>query len=215
MVILLAIAFFFLRGPGDMATEPVDTVFTPADLQQAAGVPMGEDSAPVLLYEFADYQCPACASFSSFIHPLIKENLVDTGIVRLVRYDFPLSFHPHAFLAARAARCAGDQDRYWEYHDVLYGRQAVWSAMREPSGEFIDYAELVGLNTDTFRACLRSDQHALEVTRNLRLGESLGVSGTPTMMLNGQILDVANYRELEAAVLEAAGRTPAEPAPQG
>src|SRR5690606_26135916 len=152
--------------------------------------------------------------FASFAHPLIKERLVDEGLVRLVRYDFPLEFHPHAFLASRAARCADDQGRYWEYHDILYGRQPTWSAMRDASGEFVDYAQLLGLDTDAFGTCLRSDQHAEEITRNLQLGESLGVSGTPTIMLNEEILNIRDYRELEAAVYQAAGRTP-EPAPQG
>jgi protein-disulfide isomerase len=206
VVIVVIAAVYLMRGAGAMATQPVDMAFTPAEVQRASGVAMGEEGAPVLLYEFADYQCPACASFSTFAHPLIKERLVDQGIARLVRYDFPLAFHPHSFLAARAARCAQDADRYWEYHDVLYGRQPTWSGMGNPASEFVDYAALVGIDAGEFESCLRSDRHAEEVTLNLRLGESLGVSGTPTLMLNGERLDIRDYRELEERVLEAAGQ---------
>lgn len=215
VVALVAVgAYFALRGGGGGAgaTQPVELTGDAADVQRAQGVAMGNADAPVLLYEFADYQCPACAQFSTFAHPLIKERLVDQGIAHFVRYDYPIiSGHPHAFLASRAARCAGEQDRYWEYHDVLYGRQPTWSPSRgAPTEEFIDYAELVGIDRGAFEECLRSDEHAEEVTRNLRLGESLGVTGTPTLMINGQMVRVRDYNELEELVLEAAGQSPAE-----
>lgn len=214
---LVAIGFFAfssMRG-GQAATRPFAGPLDSAEIQRARGVAMGEESAPVLLYEFADYQCPACAQFSTFAHPLIKERLVDQGVVRFVRYDFPLVMsHPHAFLASRAARCAEDQGRYWEYHDLLYGRQPTWSGQRDPGGEFESYAELLGMDRRQFQQCLRSDAHADEVTRNLRLGESLGVNGTPTLMLNGERVAVRDYRELEQRVFEAAGR-PAPEMPEG
>jgi protein-disulfide isomerase len=213
LLAIAGIAYFSGAGGGQAATEPLAMEIDPTELQRTEGVAMGEADAPVLLYEFADYQCPACAQFSTFAHPLIKERLVDEGIVRLVRYDFPLVLgHPHAFLASRAARCVGEQGKYWEYHDVLYGRQPTWSPMRNPAGEFAEYAELVGADRGQFTACLNSDQFAEEVTRNLRLGESLGVQGTPTLMLNGERIAVRDYNDLEQRVFEAAGMTATEDA---
>ena len=217
VIVLVAVAGYLVigRGGGAGATQPVALEADPAEIQRAQGVAMGQDDAPVLLYEFADFQCPACMQFSTFAHPLIKERLVDEGIVRFVRYDFPIiTSHPHAFLAARAARCAGEQDLYWEYHDVLYGRQSTWSPQRAaPTDEFVDYAQLLGMNVGEFEQCLRSDRYAEEVTRNLQLGESLGVRGTPTLMINGQLVQVRDYNELERRVLEAAGQNP--PAAEG
>lgn len=214
VVALLLIAGYLLTSGsgGTGATQPVEISEDPADLRRAVGIKMGSDDAPVTLYEFADFQCPACATFTSFVHPLIKERLVDPGIVQLVRYDFPLVLgHPHAFIAARAARCANDHDRFWEFHDVVYGRQPTWSGLRDPSREFAEYAELVGIDRGDFERCLESDEHAEEVTRNLRLGESLGVNGTPTLMINGQRIDARDYTELEARVFEVAGiSAPAE-----
>lgn len=212
-IVAVALIVYFGRsgGGGAAATQPVALAPDAADVQRAQGVSMGgEENAPVLLYEFADFQCPACAQFSTFAHPLIKERLVDTGIVHFVRYDFPLvRAHPHAFLAGRAARCAGDQGQYWEYHDVLYGRQPTWSGERNPISTYESYAEMLGLDARQFSNCLRSDQHAEEVTRNLQLGESLGVNGTPTLFLNGERVQVRDYNELEQRVLEAAGRADA------
>jgi len=212
---ILAVIVFTSRGGGggSAATQPVATIATDAaSLQTAQGIELGSATAPVQLHEYADFQCPACQQFSTFIHPLIKERLIDAGLVRMVRYDFPLiNIHPHAFLAARAARCAGDQDRYWEYHDVLYARQPTWSVQRSALPTFIEYAETVGLNVSTFEQCLRSDQHAEEVTRNLRLGEALGVTGTPSFLINGQRAAFGSYQELEDRVFQMAGRTaPAE-----
>jgi protein-disulfide isomerase len=213
-VLVVGGILLFSRGGGQAATTPLNLTLDPQELQQARGVSMGNEDAPVQLYEFADFQCPACAQFSTFVHPLIKERLVDTGIVRLVRYDFPLIMsHRHAFLASRAARCAGEQGRYWEYHDFLYGRQPTWSPQRDPTAEFETMADQVGIDRRQFQQCLRSDQHAEEVTRNLRLGESLGVQGTPTLMLNGERIMVRDYRDLEERVFEAAGRTPPATAP--
>jgi protein-disulfide isomerase len=90
---------------------------------------------------------------------------------------------------------------------VLYGRQPTWSPMRNPASEFQDYAEMLGIDRGQFTTCLNSDQFAEEVTRNLRLGESLGVQGTPTLMLNGERIAVRDYNDLEQRVFEAAGMT--------
>ncbi len=213
-VVLAVVAIVVIgmrREAGAGATQPVAIDMDAADIQRARGVEMGSANAPVQLHEYADFQCPACQQFSTFIHPLIKERLVDTGLVRLVRYDFPLiNAHPHAFLAARAARCAGDAGMYWEYHDVLYGRQPTWSVLRNPAEAFADYADLLGIDARTFEACLGSDQHAEEVTRNLRLGESLGVNGTPSFIINGQRASFGSYQELEERVYQMAGQTAPE-----
>jgi protein-disulfide isomerase len=207
-------------GRAQPAMEPVPVTMDPAELQRAPGIAAGPEDAPVVIYEFADYQCPGCAQFATFVQPLIKERFVDPGTVRYVFYDFPLTqIHPHAFLAARAGRCADDQDRFWEYHDLLFARQSRWSPQRNATDTFIGYAEEVGLDRRAFEECLRSDRHALEVTQNMRLGESLGVQGTPTLFINGKRLpSIPAFRDLEVLIQQemagspAAGATPgAEP----
>jgi protein-disulfide isomerase len=142
----------------------------------------GEASAPFTIIEFADFQCPACAQFYQQVEPLIQSEFVATGKAKFAYYDFPLTqAHPNAFLAARAGHCAEDQQRFWEYHDVLYRNQNRWAGAPNPAGLFEDYAEQVGMDGGAFNACLRSDKHADVVTANMELGAQMQVPGTPTI----------------------------------
>jgi protein-disulfide isomerase len=214
----IGVLFYQARGGATPALEPVPVAMDPAQLARAPGVAMGPEDAPVVIYEFADFQCPGCATFATFVAPLIKEHYVEQGTVRYVYYDFPLPNHQHSFLASRAARCAEEQDRFWEYHDLLYARQQRWSSVGDASRLFIDYANELGLDRSAFSDCLRSDRYALEVTQNLRLGESLGVNSTPTLFINGKRMPPVSFRELrgiidqELATNPVAGASPgAEP----
>jgi protein-disulfide isomerase len=184
-----------LEGMDDQATL----------VEMAQGVTKGDADAPVTIVEFGDYQCPGCGGFALSVEPQIDLALVQTGKVKFVYYDFPLTqIHPHAFLAARAARCAQDQDKYWEYHGTLFRNQSTWAAMQNAVGKFIDYSEDVGADRDAFEACLRSDRHADVVSANMRLGYELGVNGTPTIMVNGngQLRRINNndFQSIQAAV---------------
>ncbi|CAN5149032.1 thioredoxin domain-containing protein [soil metagenome] len=205
--------FQLSRGdPG--ATEPVPVTLDPQELSRVQGISRGSADAPVVILEFADFQCPGCEQFATFVSPLIEERLVEPGLVRYVHYDFPLvSIHAHAFLAARAGRCALEQDRFWGYHDILYARQTSWSSLDDPTDEFVEYAGELGLNGDEFAACLRSDRYAEEVTRSMRFGESLDVPGTPTLIVNGKRLaQTPSFAELEQIVRQEAGLTTADSA---
>jgi protein-disulfide isomerase len=198
-------------GRSQPTLEPVPVAMDPAEVARAPGVGLGPEDAPVVIYEFADFQCPGCAQFATFVAPLIKERYVQPGVVRYVYYDFPLTqIHANAFLASRAGRCADEQDRFWPYHDVLYAQQARWSSMRNPTDQFIQYAADVGADRRQFGDCLRSDRHAREITQNMRLGESLGVQGTPTLFINGKRLPaVPGFRELEAIIQDEMATSPA------
>ena len=175
-------------GGGSAATEPVD-VEGLDDMETlialAQGVSVGDDDAPITIVEFGDYQCPGCGAFAMGVKPQVDLRLVQSGRANFIFYDFPLTtIHPHAFLAARSARCAGDQGKYWEYHSEIFRNQSSWSPQASPIGAFVDYAETVGMDADAFESCVRSDRHADVVTANMRLGYELGVSGTPTVMVS-------------------------------
>jgi protein-disulfide isomerase len=204
------------KGGGATATEPVPVQIDPAELSRVQGISVGREDAPVVMYEFADYQCPHCAQWATFIEPLIKERLVQPGTVRYVFYEFPLGgAFRHSFLAARAGRCANEQGKFWEYHNLIFGRQDTWSPVDDPSDIFVQLAGDAGLNTTQFESCLRSDKYAREVTLTRQLGDKLGVQGTPTIFINGKRLEQipGNFAELEAIVKkEAAGAASAPPA---
>jgi len=176
------------RGGGGAATQPVVIEGLQEDLQRLAamaqGVPKGDESAPVTIIEFGDYQCPGCMAFNQQIKPGMELSLVETGKAQFIWYDFPItSGHPNAFLAARAARCAEDQDRFWEYHDNLFRTQPRWAALTNPAGLFVEYSRTLNLDDDAFEACLMSDRHAELVTANMQLGEIMGVGGTPWILV--------------------------------
>ena len=127
---------------------------------------------PVQIVEFGDYQCPACGAFANLEKPRVEEAYVESGKAQFVFYDFPLTdMHPNAFVAARAARCAADQEMFWEYHDNLFRNQTIWSPLSNPTSTFVEYAETLGLDGGDFGACLRSDRHADVVSANMQLAD--------------------------------------------
>jgi protein-disulfide isomerase len=196
---------------GGMATEPIDLRQlgdASALLERAEGVTVGPPDAPVQILVFSDYQCPGCAHWATQIEPMIKAEFVATGQVRLTYYDFPLGGNfKHSFVASRAARCAGDQGRFWEYHDRLMAQQPQWSySQSTPTAYFLDLAGGIGIDQRQFESCLRSDAHAEVVTANRVLGETLGVTGTPTVFLNGRaVRDWQNYGSVRSAIQAAGG----------
>jgi protein-disulfide isomerase len=205
-----AILYSMNRG-GAMATEPLNLSLASADslLARAQAIEIGSEDAPVQMLVFSDFQCPGCASWAGQLEPNIKREFVETGKVRYKYYDFPLtSIHPHAFLAARAGRCANDQSRFWDYHDRVFANQNAWAFSRNPPVDlFTRYATETGLDANAFTACLRSDRHADVVTANTLLGEQLGVGGTPTVYVGQRRLGDREWQDYAAvrAAIEAAG----------
>lgn len=197
-------------GVGAIATEPLEipAITNASELtSRAKGISLGAENAPVDIRVFSDFMCPACATWSGQIEPLLKAEFINAGKVRLTYYDFPLPQHKYSFTAARAARCANDQGRFWEYHDRLFGTQRQWAySANVPVEHFENIAREVGLDMGTFDSCLRSDQHAELVTTNRMLGEVLRVGGTPTVFLNGrQLQEWGDYNAVRAAVQAAGG----------
>lgn len=214
IVVVGVAAILYARSrTGSMATEPLDLSEigdANALMSQARGVELGEPDAPVHMIVFSDFSCPGCGHWAGQVEPFIKRDLIANGTLRMTYYDLPLvSLHEHAFLAARASRCAGDQGRFWEYHDRLFGTQSRWSyTPSPPTDQFLQFARDVGIDAGEFEQCLRSDRHADVVSANVALAQSLGVGGTPTVFVNGRQLDNTSWQRYELvrlAVNEAAG----------
>lgn len=205
------IALGYAVRSGGAVTEPVE--LTGMDdlrtlVQTAQGVAIGSPEAPVKMLVFSDYQCPYCGQFAAQMKPLLEENEVAQGMLQVVFYDFPLGGgHRHSFIAARAARCAGDQGKFWEYHDLLYGQQSRWSPKPStPMGDFEDFAQRIGLDVAEFKGCLNSDRHADVVTANRMLGLQLGVNATPTVIINGKrVPNALDYQNISAMIAREAG----------
>ncbi len=149
----------------------------------------GSPQAQVTVEEFADYQCPACGS----AHPMIKKLMEKYGNRVLWKFiNYPLtSIHPYAFNAALAAECANDQGKFWEYHDKLFENQANLG-----KSSLYTYAGDLGMNVDTFKACVQSRAKSSLVQQDMALGDSRKVDQTPTLFINGEML--TNWTTLES-----------------
>ncbi len=163
----------------------------------------GDPDAPVTLVEFSDFACPACKSVQSTLHSILDDY---EGQVKLVYRDFPF-VSPHSQKAAEAAQCVFDQDPslYWDYHDKLFERQDEWSASADAVSFFIAYAAETGVpDIDQFIQCLENGDFAPEVQKDKDDGESYGVTGTPTIYVNGhQLSGVPSYDNLRTAIEDA------------
>jgi protein-disulfide isomerase len=173
----------------------------------------------VALVEFSDYQCPFCARHARSTAVTIKTQLLDSGSIRHVFFNFPLEVHSRAELAAYAAECAGAQGRFWEMHDLLF----MDPNFLEPS-DLARYAKQLDLDTSSFHGCLDSNATADRVHSDVVEGQRLGVYATPSFFIGKvdsvgaielfQRIDGAvPFEHFEKAVLELLSRQAVSPRP--
>jgi protein-disulfide isomerase len=163
-------------GPGAPATPPVPT--EPVSLE---GAPvLGDPAARVVLIEFSDFECPFCGRFANDVLPAIKTKYVEIGRVQMAFRHFPLNaIHPRATPAAVAAVCAQQQERFWEFHDLLF--QDVKKLTDE---DMEAYADTLSLDIAAFNACREKDGHAsTRVSADLTQATALGLRGTPALLV--------------------------------
>jgi protein-disulfide isomerase len=142
------------------------------------GPSKGDPRAPITIVEFSDYECQFCAQ----AEPTMKRVLeAYPGKVRLVLETYPLSIHPNAPKASEAALCAGEQQRYWDMHDVLFANQNALKV-----DDLKGYARRLGLDAGRFDACLDSGRTAAAVEAGRKAGEKLGINSTPTFFVDGR-----------------------------
>ncbi|MFN7991836.1 MAG: thioredoxin domain-containing protein [Candidatus Micrarchaeia archaeon] len=149
------------------------------------GIRIGSDTAPVVMVEFSDYQCPFCRRFWLHNYETLRKEYVDTGKVQLVYRDFPLSFHPAAEISAEAVACAEDQQHGWEFHDKIFSEQAKVSTgtVHYTETDLKEWATELGLNRTAFDDCLDSGKYAPAVTQSYNEAAALGISGTPSFII--------------------------------
>lgn len=202
------IAYSALRQPGSApAASPMPLTMAQASLQGGyeLGVAKGDPGAPVVIQEFADYQCPACGQFSALTARGLQEQYVQTGKVYWIFFDFPIQqIHRNALPAAQAARCAHEQGKYWEMHDILFARQAEWSREGDPTGKFKEYAKALGLDVRAVERCVESGKYRNMVLQSYERGVRLGVDATPTFFVGRQRVQGALPYEAFAQVIESA-----------
>lgn len=181
---------------------------------QANGVSLGPADAPVVVREFADFQCPVCKVFSDTVQPSIINDYVKTGKVRYEFHFFNVidmnTGGTESLHAAMAALCAANQGEFWDYHQILFANQ-----QGEASGAFSDtrlkaFAASLGLDTAKFNSCLDKQETKAAVTADEALAKTLNINGTPALFVNGkQVINPLDYASVKDAIdtaLTAAGK---------
>jgi protein-disulfide isomerase len=139
---------------------------------------LGNKNAPLTMVEFTDFQCPFCQRFHLSTFPEIRKRYIDTGKVRFASVDFPLQFHAHAFHAAEAARCAGEQGQFWKMRDQL-----VANPSRLSETDLEAHAREIGLKMDDFHSCLTSGKYSQAIEKDLADAQALNIDGTPSFLI--------------------------------
>ncbi len=161
----------------------------------------GNPDAQVVLTEFSDFQCPACAQFSGVVDKILEEY---GESVRFEYKHFPLvSIHKNAIPAAKAAEAAGQQGAFFKMHDVLFAKQQEWSDVPNPQLYFVQYAQELGLDVAQFKTQMKSSLIADKVKDELHQAQELGLRGTPTFFLNGEQMKFKTFEDFAGQIAQA------------
>ncbi len=164
----------------------------------------GDANAPVTVVEYADFQCPSCGAFANYTEASIDQKYVQTGKVHFIYHEFPLSQHLNAVPAAEAARCAADQGKFWEMHNLLFANQAQWSEVSRPLPMFDAYAKEIGLDMSTFDQCFNSEKYKPTVLAAQQDAINAQINATPTFVIDGQKYTAQNLSDgIDAALAKA------------
>ena len=206
VVIIFAAIMVVMSIKGSNQTANI-TPFAPASRPNEQGQALGDPSAPVKIDVFEDFQCTSCQMYTQQIEVRIIDEYVKTGKVYYVFHQYPFldsrSVLKESQQSANASMCAGEQGRFWDYHDLLY---ANWKG--ENQGVFNDqrliaFAKYLKLNQDNFEACFKANRYKAKIEEDLQLGERMGVQGTPSVFVNGQIIRpgyIPQFEDIQQAV---------------
>jgi len=154
----------------------------------------GSSSAPIEIIEFSDFQCPFCLRAD----PTVRQVLTTYGDrIRFVYRHYPLPNHPMARPAAEAAACAGEQDKFWPYHDLLFANPSKLG-----DADLKQHAATLGLNTSQFNSCVDTHKLKPQIDKDLKDGEEAGVNGTPAFFINGRMISGAQPYEVFKKIID-------------
>ena len=190
VLILGALAIVFFTGAPSLEASA-------APPATAADISYGPEGAKVVVVEYSDFQCEACARFAPMLAAL-RENYGDR--VRFVSRFFPLVNHPYGMLSAQAAYAASLQGKFWEMQDLLYGRQSEWTDAPDALPYFEAYAKGLGLKVSRFRRDLNAPATKAFITRQMAEGADAGVTHTPWFVVNDKVLVPNRIGDFEALI---------------
>ena len=180
--------------------EPEDNTkkLTPSKLINNGSPILGDSNAPITILEWGDYQCTFCYKFHQNTLNVLNEEFIKTGKVKLVFKDFPLN-GPDSILAVEASYCAGDQGKYWEYHNELYrnwgGERTGWITRNALD----NFASTINLNLDIFNTCLDEHKYQNKADALYEFGKEIGIDATPSFLVfnDEKIIKIRGNQPLE------------------
>jgi len=206
VVIGAVLVAFVLIYPNVKSVGEIVTV-EPIARPMVSGTAMGDPYAPVVIDVFEDFQCPACAHYTEEVERRVTETYVASGQVYYDFHQYPFldrnSVNKESQQAANASMCANEQGFFWEYHDILF---ANWNG--ENAGTFSDkrliaFAETLELDIDLFTSCFEENRYQAQIQADYELGLEMGVSGTPSVFVNGEQITpgfVPGFEDIQQAV---------------
>jgi protein-disulfide isomerase len=171
--------------------------------QEGDPLALGDVDAPVLMIEWADFQCPFCGSFARDTKPELMERYVEEGILRIEWRDFPV-LGAESRTAAMVARAAAEQDAFWELHDEIYAEDRERNAGELSEDALLAMADDLGLDVDRLADDLGDPAHEEEIEMDLQIAQRLGITGTPAFLVNGQLMIGGQPTEMFARAVEQA-----------
>ena len=200
--IIIAVATVYsIKGPssntggdnGQTATLAVLPAVSSADFV------LGDQNAPVTFIEYGDFQCPFCGKLFKETEPVLREKYVKTGKVKFIYRDFAF-LGPESTWAANAAHCAGEQEKFWEYHDYLYSNQRGENQGAFSKANLKNFASALSLDRGKFDSCLDGDKYLDAIQAQTKAGGEAGVTGTPANFINGVLyagaLPTSNFTQI-------------------
>jgi protein-disulfide isomerase len=192
--------------------------FLPENIQQADQLDrtvtesntMGDPNAPVHIIEYGDFQCPYCYKFWDETEPSLITNYVNTGKVYFEYRSVGPFLGPESGWAAEGAYCAGDQGKFWEYHDILFINQTGENVGDFEKDKLVQYADTLHLDVKSFKQCLDDGKYTEKVNQDAAQADADGVHATPTLLVNGYKVEGAQPYDVLQHIIEEllSGQTP-------
>ena len=212
LIALIGVAALAYVATKPKASSEVRDVADTTNAGPSQGYLIGKVDAPVKIMEFADFECPSCAGFSTVTEPDVRSRIIEPGLANLTYYDFPLTQHRNTLAASNAAACADEQGKFWPMHDRLFQAQDEWNgeATDAPKAFFKRYAGEIGLDVAKWETCFDARKYQPRINANLADGLRRGVGSTPTFVIGNKLYPgMRSYDELKRIVDSIAKASPA------
>lgn len=198
--IVIAIAVIYsVKSPSLNVGEVKTAVIGALPTVSSTDFVLGNQNAPVTIIEYGDFQCSFCGKFFKDTEPVLREKYIKTGKVKFIYRDFAF-LGQESFWAANAARCAGEQSKFWEYHDYIYFNQRGKNQGAFSKDNLKNFASALALDRTKFDSCLNDDKYLSEIQKQTKAGGEAGVQGTPANFVNGVlyagVLPLVNFIQI-------------------